>query len=250
MDKMLVEGGRRLKGEAEVGGSKNATLPIMAAAMLAKSPSHVRGVPRLRDVDTMARVLETLGVKASQEGPELFLDPKGLDKFEAPYELVRTMRASIYVMGPLLARLGRARVSMPGGCAIGQRPIDLHLKGFEALGAKIELKHGYIEASVKRLKGARIIFDKPSVGATANVMMAAVLAKGRTSLHNPAQEPEIVDLAGFLKRMGARVSGAGGDCIEIEGVSSLSGCEYEVIPDRIEAGTLLAAAAITGGAVS
>ena len=250
MDKMIVEGGRRLKGEAEIGGAKNATLPIMVAALLGKSPSIVRGTPRLRDVNTMVKVLETLGVKASQEGSDLHVDPKGLKKFEAPYDLVSTMRASIYVMGPLLARLGKARVSMPGGCAIGQRPVDLHLKGFEALGAKIELKHGYIEATAKKLKGARIIFDKPSVGATANVMMAACLAQGATMLHNPAQEPEIVDLAGFLKRMGARISGEGTDCIEIVGVSSLQGCDYEVIPDRIEAATLLAAAAITGGSVS
>ena len=251
MDKMILEGGRRLKGEAEVGGSKNATLPIMVAALLGRGPSVVRGVPHLRDIDTMLKVLETLGVKASQDGGDLHIDPKGLRKFEAPYELVSTMRASIYVMGPLLARLGKARVSLPGGCAIGQRPVDLHLKGFEALGAKVELKHGYIEARVpKKLKGARIIFDKPSVGATCNVMMAAVLASGTTSLHNPAQEPEIVDLAGFLKRMGARIHGEGTDCIEIIGVSGLDGCDYEVIPDRIEAATLLAAAAITGGSVS
>jgi UDP-N-acetylglucosamine 1-carboxyvinyltransferase len=250
MDKMIVEGGRRLKGEAEIGGSKNATLPIMVAALLGKSASVVRGAPRLRDVDTMIKVLETLGVRASQEASVLHIDPKGLKKYEAPYDLVRTMRASIYVMGPLLARLGKARVSMPGGCAIGQRPVDLHLKGFEALGAKITLKHGYIEATAKKLRGARIIFDKPSVGATANVMMAAALAQGVTSLHNPAQEPEIVDLAGYLKRMGARIRGEGTDCIEIDGVSSLSGCDYEVTPDRIEAATLLIAAAITGGSVS
>lgn len=247
---MIVEGGRRLKGEAEIAGSKNATLPIMAAAMLGKGSSLVLGVPRLRDVDTMGKVLETLGVKARQEGSRLQIDPQGLKRYEAPYELVSTMRASIYVMGPLLARLGKARVSLPGGCAIGQRPVDLHLKGFEALGAKIELKHGYIEAKARKLKGARIIFDKPSVGATANVMMAAVLAQGITTLHNPAQEPEIVDLAGFLKRMGARIRGEGTDCIEVVGVSALCGCEYEVIPDRIEAATLLCAAAITGGAVS
>jgi UDP-N-acetylglucosamine 1-carboxyvinyltransferase len=250
MDKMIVEGGIALRGEAEIGGSKNATLPIMVAALLGKGPSVIKGTPRLRDVDTMVKVLETLGAKASQSGSELSVDPKGLAGFEAPYDLVRTMRASIYVMGPLLALLGKARVSLPGGCAIGQRPIDLHLKGFEALGAKIELKHGYIEATAKSLKGARIIFDKPSVGATANVMMAAVLAKGKTSVHNPAQEPEIVDLANFLKAMGARISGAGGDCIEIHGVASLKGCVYEVVPDRIEAATLLAAAAITGGSVS
>ena len=250
MDKMIVEGGLRLKGEAEVGGSKNATLPIMVAALLGSGPSVVRGTPRLRDIDTMIQVLETLGAKASQSGSDLHIDPKGFKKWEAPYDLVKQMRASIYVMGPLLALLGKARVSMPGGCAIGQRPVDLHLKGFEALGAKITLKHGYIEATAKKLKGARIIFDKPSVGATANVMMAAVLAQGTTMLHNPAQEPEIVDLAGFLKRMGARIHGEGTDCIEIIGVSSLQGCDYEVIPDRIEAATLLAAAAITGGSIS
>ncbi len=246
----MVEGGLRLKGEAEVGGSKNATLPIMVAALLGSGPSVVRGTPRLRDIDTMIQVLETLGAKASQQGSDLHVDPKGFKKWEAPYDLVKQMRASIYVMGPLLALLGKARVSMPGGCAIGQRPVDLHLKGFEALGAKIELKHGYVEATAKKLVGGRIIFDKPSVGATCNVMMAAVLAQGTTMLHNPAQEPEIVDLAGFLKRMGARISGEGTDCIEIVGVSSLQGCDYEVIPDRIEAATLLAAAAITGGSVS
>jgi UDP-N-acetylglucosamine 1-carboxyvinyltransferase len=250
MDKMLVEGGLRLKGEAEVGGSKNATLPIMVAALLGSGPSVVRGTPRLRDVDTMIKVLETLGAKASQQGSDLHIDPKGFKKWEAPYDLVKQMRASIYVMGPLLALLGKAKVSMPGGCAIGQRPVDLHLKGFEALGAKIVLKHGYIEATAKKLKGARIIFDKPSVGATANVMMAAVLAQGTTLLHNPAQEPEIVDLAGFLRRMGARIRGEGTDCIEIIGVSQLQGCDYEVIPDRIEAATLLAACAITGGSIS
>jgi UDP-N-acetylglucosamine 1-carboxyvinyltransferase len=250
MDKMLVEGGLRLKGEAEVGGSKNATLPIMVAALLGSGPTVVRGTPRLRDIDTMIKVLETLGAKASQQGSDLHIDPKGFKKWEAPYDLVKQMRASIYVMGPLLALLGKAKVSMPGGCAIGQRPVDLHLKGFEALGAKIVLKHGYIEATAKKLKGARIIFDKPSVGATANVMMAAVLAQGTTLLHNPAQEPEIVDLAGFLRRMGARIRGEGTDCIEIIGVTQLQGCDYEVIPDRIEAATLLAACAITGGSIS
>src|SRR5260221_8005419 len=201
MDKIIIEGGKALKGEATVGGSKNASLPIMVAALLADGPSRIEGVPRLKDVETMTQVLETLGAKASQEGSTLHVDATGLSKWEAPYDLVRTMRASIYVMGPLLARLGRARVSLPGGCAIGQRPIDFHLKGFEALGAKITLKHGYVEASAKKLKGGRMVFDKPSVGATCNVMMAAVLASGTSYLHNPAQEPEIVDLAGFLNRM-------------------------------------------------
>lgn len=250
MDTMLIEGGSRLKGEATVGGSKNASLPIMVAALLADGSSKIEGVPRLKDIDTMCAVLATLGASASQQGSTLQVDSRGLDKFEAPYDLVRTMRASIYVMGPLLARLGRARVSLPGGCAIGQRPIDYHLKGFEALGAKIKLEHGYVEASAKKLKGARIVFDKPSVGATANVMMAASLASGTTWLHNPAQEPEIVDLAGFINRMGGSVQGAGTDCITIKGVTSLKPCEYRVIPDRIEAATLVAAAAITGGSVT
>jgi UDP-N-acetylglucosamine 1-carboxyvinyltransferase len=250
MDKIIVEGGKPLKGEAVVGGSKNATLPIMVAALLAPGESRIEGVPRLNDVDTMVQVLETLGAKSGQEGSTLKVDASHLEKWEAPYELVRTMRASIYVMGPLLARLGKARVSLPGGCAIGQRPIDYHLKGFEALGAKITLKHGYVEASAKKLKGSRIVFDKPSVGASCNVMMAAVLASGTTYLHNPAQEPEIVDLAGFLNRMGAKVEGAGTDCITIKGVSSLKPCEYRVIPDRIEAATLVTAAAITGGSVT
>ena len=250
MDKMILEGGLRLKGEAEVGGSKNASLPIMVAALLGSGPSVIRGTPQLRDISTMIKVLEVLGAKAYQQGSDLYVDPKGFKKWEAPYDLVSQMRASIYVMGPLLAKLGKARVSLPGGCAIGQRPVDLHLKGFEALGAKVVLKHGYVEATAKKLKGARIIFDKPSVGATCNVMMAAVLAQGTTLLHNPAQEPEIVDLAGFLKRMGARIRGEGTDCIEISGVSSLQGCDYEVIPDRIEAATLLAAAAITHGSIS
>ena len=250
MDKMLIEGSAKLKGEASVGGSKNASLPVMVAALLAEGPSVIEGVPRLKDIDTMSAVLGQLGATASQEGSRLQVDSRGLDKFEAPYDLVRTMRASIYVMGPLLARLGKARVSLPGGCAIGQRPIDYHLKGFEALGAKIKLEHGYVEATAKKLKGARIVFDKPSVGATCNVMMAATLASGTTWLHNPAQEPEIVDLAGFLNRMGAQVSGAGTDCITIKGVSALKPCEYRIIPDRIEAATLVAAAAITGGAVT
>lgn len=250
MDKIVIEGGKALKGEATVGGSKNATLPIMVAALLAEGASKIEGVPRLKDVETMTQVLETLGAKASQEGSTLHVDATGLSKWEAPYELVRTMRASIYVMGPLLARLGKARVSLPGGCAIGQRPIDYHLKGFEALGAKITLKHGYVEASAKKLKGGRIVFDKPSVGATCNVMMAASLAEGITYLHNPAQEPEIVDLAGFINRMGGRIEGAGTDCITIKGVTSLHPCDYRVIPDRIEAATLVTAAAITGGSIT
>jgi UDP-N-acetylglucosamine 1-carboxyvinyltransferase len=250
MDKIIIEGGKPLKGEVTVGGSKNATLPIMVAALLAEGASTIEGVPRLKDVETMTQVLETLGAKASQEGSTLSVDASGLSKWEAPYDLVRTMRASIYVMGPLLARLGKARVSLPGGCAIGQRPIDYHLKGFEALGAKITLKHGYVEASAKKLKGGRVVFDKPSVGATCNVMMAASLASGSTYLHNPAQEPEIVDLAGFINRMGGKVEGAGTDCITIKGVATLHPCEYRVIPDRIEAATLVSAAAITGGSVT
>jgi UDP-N-acetylglucosamine 1-carboxyvinyltransferase len=250
MDRILIEGGKRLKGEVEVSGSKNASLPIMVAGLLAKGQSKLYGVPNLMDTRTMARVIAALGAQAGFDAKgAMTIDPKGFSGFEAPYDLVRTMRASIYVMGPLLARLGRARVSLPGGCAIGARPIDLHLRAFEALGAKVALKHGYVEASAKKLKGARFVMDKPSVGATANLMMAASLAQGTTLINNAAQEPEIVDLAGFINRMGGKVTGAGSDCIEIKGVASLSACEYAVIPDRIEAGTLMVAAAITGGSV-
>jgi UDP-N-acetylglucosamine 1-carboxyvinyltransferase len=250
MDKIIIEGGKKLKGEVEVSGSKNASLPIMVAALLAKGATKLYGVPRLNDTLTMAKVIGTLGAKAVFDEQGIFhLDPKGFSHHEAPYDLVRTMRASIYVMGPLLARLGKARVSLPGGCAIGARPIDLHLKGFEAMGAKVVLKHGYVEASAKKLKGARIVLDKPSVGATANLMMAACLAQGTTYLHNAAQEPEIADLEAFLNRMGAKVTGAGSDCIEIKGVTSMEAAEYAVVADRIEAGTFLCAAAITGGSV-
>jgi UDP-N-acetylglucosamine 1-carboxyvinyltransferase len=249
MDKIWIEGGKALKGEVEVSGSKNASLPILVATLLAKGPSRLFGVPNLMDTRTMAQVLRTLGASAEDKDGVWDIDPKGFSKFEAPYDLVRTMRASIYVMGPLLARLGKARVSLPGGCAIGARPINLHLSGFEALGAKVVLKHGYVEATARKLKGARIVLDKPSVGATANLMMAATLAQGTTYIHNSAQEPEIVDLAGFLNRMGARITGAGTDCIEIRGVTSLSPCEYAVIPDRIEAATLIGASAITGGSI-
>jgi len=250
MDKILIEGGKKLKGEVEVSGSKNASLPIMVASLLAKGSAKLYGVPNLMDTRTMARVIAALGAQAGFDAKGVMtIDPKGFSGFEAPYDLVRTMRASIYVMGPLLARLGKARVSLPGGCAIGARPIDLHLRAFEALGARVVLKHGYVEASAKRLKGARFVMDKPSVGATANLMMAASLAQGTTIINNAAQEPEIVDLAGFINRMGGKVAGAGSDCIEIKGVAGLTACEYAVIPDRIEAGTLMVAAAITGGSV-
>jgi UDP-N-acetylglucosamine 1-carboxyvinyltransferase len=249
MDKIEIEGGKTLKGEVEVSGSKNASLPIMVASLLAKGRSRIYGVPDLMDTRTMTQVVRTLGAKAENVDGAWEVDPRGFSKVEAPYDLVRTMRASIYVMGPLLARLGKARVSLPGGCAIGARPINLHLSGFEALGAKVTLKHGYIEATAKKLRGARIVLDKPSVGASANLMMAAVLAQGTTYIHNGAQEPEIVDLANFLNRMGAKVTGAGTDCIEIRGVTSLSPCEYSVIPDRIEAGTLICASALTGGSI-
>ncbi len=249
MDKIIIEGGRKLKGEVEVSGSKNACLPLMVAALLGKGRSRITGAPDLMDVRTMGQVIRTLGAEAELADGVFSLDSRGFSRCEAPYDLVRTMRASIYVMGPLLARLGRARVSLPGGCAIGARPINLHLAGFEALGAKVVLKHGYVEATAKKLKGARIVLDKPSVGATCNLMMAAALAQGTSYLHNAAQEPEITDLANFLNRMGGRVQGAGTDCIEIKGVSSLTGCEYAVIPDRIEAATFLCAAAITGGSI-
>ena len=251
MDKILIEGGKRLKGEAEIGGSKNASLPMMSAALMAAKTSRIFNVPDLRDIRTMGKVLETLGAEVGRDKDgALVINAKKLSKHEAPYDLVKTMRASIYVMGPLLARLGKAKVSLPGGCAIGQRPIDMHLSGFEALGAKVKISHGYVEARApKGLKGGRIVLDKPSVGATANIMTAAALATGTTYIHNAAQEPEIVDAAGFLNQMGAKITGAGTDSIEIKGVRSLKGCEYSVIPDRIEAGTLILAAAMTRGSV-
>ena len=250
MEKLIVKGGNRLVGAVKTSGAKNAVLPIIAASILGTTPSHLDEVPMLEDVHTISEVLKCLGlaVECSPEKNVLDIDSTGITSYEAPYELVRTMRASFLVMGPLLARIGKARISMPGGCAIGARPIDIHLKGFEALGVKIEQGHGYIEASAPEgLKGTSIYFDFPSVGATENIMMAASLAEGTTILENAAEEPEIVDLANYLNKMGAKIRGAGTDTIRIEGVEKLHGADYTIIPDRIEAGTYMIAAAMTGG---
>mgnify|MGYP000602309457 FL=1 len=251
MERLIVKGGNRLVGTVKTSGAKNAVLPIIAASILGTSPSRLDEIPALEDVRTICAVLECLGIKVDASEPHtLKIDSREITSCEAPYELVRSMRASFLVMGPLLARKGYARISQPGGCAIGTRPIDLHLKGFEALGVKIEQGHGYIEASAPEgMSGANIYLDFPSVGATENIMMAAAMANGTTVLENPAEEPEIVDLANYLNQMGARVRGAGTNVITIEGVSELHGVQHSVIPDRIEAGTYMIAAAMTGGDV-
>jgi UDP-N-acetylglucosamine 1-carboxyvinyltransferase len=250
MDKLLIVGSTPLRGEARISGAKNAALPIMCAALLAVEPLRLTNVPRLHDVRTMMRLLEQMGVKATVDGSRVDLDAARLDKPFAPYELVKTMRASILVLGPLLARCGHARVSLPGGCAIGLRPVDQHVKGLEALGAEIRVEQGYIEARAGRLKGTRHVMDLVTVTGTENLMMAACLADGVTVLENAAREPEVVDLANCLNAMGARVRGAGTDVITVEGVDRLSGASHAIMPDRIETGTFLVAAAATGGAVT
>ncbi|MDA8442459.1 MAG: UDP-N-acetylglucosamine 1-carboxyvinyltransferase [Peptococcaceae bacterium] len=250
MDKILVKGGNPLVGKVTVSGAKNAVLPIIAASILAGSPVQIDDVPNLTDVDTICQVIASLGVAVARDGNTVKVDPAGLDTFEAPHELVSKMRASVVVMGALLARMGKARISHPGGCAIGSRPINWHLKGLEALGAQIRINHGYLEATAASLKGARIYLDFPSVGATENIMMAASMAKGTTIIENSAQEPEIVDLANFINEMGGKVRGAGTNVIRIEGVSHLNGAVHSIIPDRIEAGSYLVAAALTGGDVT
>lgn len=251
MEKLVIHGGRRLEGRVKISGAKNAVLPIIAATLLGQdSPSLLDEVPALEDVHTITEVLQKLGVKAEfrKETHQLFVDSTVIGSCEAPYDLVRKMRASFLIMGPLLARCGQAKISLPGGCAIGTRPIDLHLKGFEALGAEIRVGHGFIEAAAPEgLKGAKIYLDFPSVGATENIMMISALAKGTTYIENAAEEPEIVDLANFLNKMGASIKGAGTDTIKIEGVESLHGAHHTVIPDRIETGTFMLAAAITRG---
>jgi UDP-N-acetylglucosamine 1-carboxyvinyltransferase len=251
LDKIIVRGGKALAGKVKVSGAKNAVLPIIAASILAeKGTCVIHDVPALDDVRTICDLLRSLGISLTYDREVLTIQASRLTSVEASYELVRKMRASFLVMGPLLARQGQARVALPGGCAIGTRPIDQHLKGFEAMGAKIEIGQGFIEASVEgRLKGAKIYLDIPSVGATENIMMAAALAEGTTVIENAAEEPEIVDLANFLNGMGAKIRGAGTGSIRIEGVESLKGCTHCVIPDRIEAGTFMVAAAITGGDV-
>jgi UDP-N-acetylglucosamine 1-carboxyvinyltransferase len=251
LEKIIVRGGNRLSGTVRVEGAKNAVLPVIAATLLAsEGKSVIHDVPALSDVYTINEVLRYLNAEVSMEGNQVTVDASRELKLEAPFEYVRKMRASVLVMGPLLARNGRARVALPGGCAIGSRPIDQHLKGFEAMGASVKVGNGFIDAEVTgRLRGAKIYLDFPSVGATENIMMAAVLAEGTTVIENCAKEPEIVDLANFLNAMGAKVRGAGTGTIRIEGVSELQGAVHTVIPDRIEAGTFMVAAAITGGNV-
>ncbi len=249
MDKLIIHGGRRLAGEVKVSGAKNAALPLLFATLLAPGPHRIGNLPLLRDITTAEQLLAGLGAEVDSSNGILKIATGQINSMEAPYDLVRTMRASVLVLGPLLARYGRARVSLPGGCAIGARPINLHLKGLEAMGAEIHLNHGYVEASATQLKGARIYLDVPTVGGTENLMMAATLAKGTTVLENAAREPEIVDLANALLGMGARIEGAGADTITIEGVDELRPMDYRVMPDRIEAGTFLVAAAMTGGRV-
>ncbi|HHV61815.1 MAG TPA: UDP-N-acetylglucosamine 1-carboxyvinyltransferase [Firmicutes bacterium] len=248
MMKLKITGGRRLEGSVKVSGAKNSILKVMAASLLADGCCIFSNAPMITDVSTMIGVLQGLGAKARAESGRIVVDPSSLSGYEPPEELVREMRASIQVMGPLLARLGRVRVRQPGGCDIGPRPIDLHLKGFSALGAKIKEERGFIIAEARKLVGAEIHLDLPSVGATENIMMAACFAEGTTIIHNAAREPEIVDQQNFLNRMGARIIGAGTDTIKVRGVRRLEGIDYTIIPDRIEAGTYMCAIAITGGA--
>jgi len=255
MDRFQIQGGNALRGTVRISGAKNAALPILCAGLLSKEPLVVHNVPPLRDVATMRRLLEGMGMACERHGQSLdgqdtlALRADKVDNLEAPYELVKTMRASVLVLGPMLARFGEATVSLPGGCAIGQRPVDQHIKGLQAMGAQIEIDHGYIRARSGRLKGARITTDMVTVTGTENLMMAACLAQGTTVLENAACEPEVVDLANCLVAMGARIQGAGTDRIVIEGVESLHGADYTVMPDRIEAGTFLCALAATGGEV-
>jgi UDP-N-acetylglucosamine 1-carboxyvinyltransferase len=245
-----ITGGVPLDGEVWISGAKNAVLPIMVASLLADGPSQISNVPHLQDVTTTMELLGRMGANlAMDEGMRIEIDPRGMHQFEAPYDLVKTMRASILVLGPLVARHGRAVVSLPGGCAIGSRPVDLHLRGLQALGANVSVVNGNIEASAKRLKGANIIFDTVAVTGAENIVMAAALAEGSSIIENAAQEPEVVDLANFLIAMGARISGAGSNTLTIEGVDSLHGADYSVLPDRIETGTYLVAGAITRGHV-
>lgn len=249
-EKLIISGGNRLQGTVRINGAKNSALSIMAATLLTKDVCILRNVPRLTDVDIMAAVIRKLGVKVEWKGDNtLYIDSDNFNNCEAPYELVKMMRASILVMGPLLARLKRAKISLPGGCAIGARPVDYHIKGFETLGAQVEVEKGYIEAKVNKLKGNDIYLDFPSLGATENIMMAACLAEGITKIENAAKDPEVVELGRLLNKMGAKVKGLGTDLIKIEGVKELHGIDYTIIPDRIEAGTYMIAAAITGGDV-
>jgi len=247
MDKLLIHGGRRLGGEVAISGAKNAALPILCASLLVPGAFEIGNVPRLQDVGTTLKLLERMGVRSRVEGSSVTLDASSVTHLEAAYDLVKTMRASILVLGPLVARFGEARVSLPGGCAIGQRPVDQHIKGLQALGAQIEIEHGYVVAKASRLRGARIVTDMVTVTGTENLMMAATLADGETVIENAAREPEVVDLANALNTLGARIRGAGTDRIVVEGVESLHGGRYDVMPDRIETGTFLCAVAAAGG---
>ena len=249
MDKLLIHGGHSLKGEVPISGAKNAALPILCAAILVPGTLELDNVPNLQDVGTTLRLLERMGVKSVRDGGKVALDASQINHLEAAYDLVKTMRASILVLGPLLARFGEARVSLPGGCAIGQRPVDQHIKGLQALGARIEIEHGYVVARAKRLRGARIVTDMVTVTGTENLMMAATLAEGETIIENAAREPEVVDLAAALTALGARIRGAGTDRIVIEGVAALHSGAYRVMPDRIETGTFLCAVAAAGGSL-
>ena len=250
MDRLQIEGGVPLSGEVRISGAKNAALPIIAGTLLADGPVTLGNVPHLHDVTTMIALLANMGVQITvDEKMRVEVDARATHQFVAPYELVKTMRASILVLGPLLARFGQAEVSMPGGCAIGARPVNLHVEGLRAMGAEIHVDHGFIRASCQRLRGARLVLEMVTVTGTENLMMAAVLAEGETVIENAAREPEIVDLANFLIGMGANIQGAGTDKIVIQGVERLGGTHYEVMPDRIEAGTYLVAAAITGGKI-
>lgn len=250
MDRILIKGGKRLKGEVEISGAKNSALPIIASAILSNRECILNNVPSLKDIETIKKLLEFMGAGIKRETNTFIIKAKELKSCEAPYELVKTMRASVLVMGSLVARFGEARVSLPGGCAIGTRPINLHIAGLQKMGAEVEIRHGYVKVRAKRLKGAKIYFDIPTVTGTENLMMAAVLADGVTVLENSACEPEVVDLADFLIKRGAKIRGAGTDTIVIEGVSNIDGGNHEIIPDRIEAGTYLISGAITGGDIT
>ena len=249
MDKLLIEGGAVLRGEVAISGAMNAALPILCAALLSAEPLELSNVPELNDIATMLRLLEEMGVKIQRDGHRVTLDASQISNPVASYERVKTMRASILVLGPLVARCGEARVSLPGGCAIGARPVDQHIKGLQAMGAEVTVEQGYVHAKANRLKGARICTDMVTVTGTENLMLAACLAAGETIIENAAREPEVVDLANCLVAMGARISGAGTDTIRIQGVERLHGAQHRVMPDRIETGTYLCAAAVTGGTV-
>ncbi len=255
MDRLIIEGGAKLNGEVTISGAKNAALPILCASLLAETPLKLGSVAALKDIDTTLKLLDTMGVNVERNADQVTLDASEVASFEATYEMVKTMRASILVLGPLLARFGSARVSLPGGCAIGSRPVDLHIKGLQAMGAAIHITHGYIQASTlhlpnRRLQGARYYMDLVTVTGTENLMMAAALAEGTTVLENAAKEPEVVDLAECLNKMGANISGAGTDVVTIEGVEKLNGASHNIVCDRIEAGTYMVAAAMTGGEVT